>query len=174
MVQSVELLLDDALDAAVRTQWERLRAAGLPGQADHRGPTNAPHVTLGVADALDGIAEARLHPLAAVLPLPVRLGGLLLFAGWRTVLARVVVPTGDLLALHAEVATCLEHSPGVPATVRPAGWTPHVTLVRRLRPEQVGPAVEAVRQDRPDREGYVVALRRWDAEARRAWTVGSR
>ncbi len=41
-VQSVELMLGEATDSAVRTQWESLAAAGLPSQARHPGPTTLP------------------------------------------------------------------------------------------------------------------------------------
>lgn len=77
MPQTIELTLDEDLDAAVREEWGLLSAAGLPSQALHLGLTNAPHVTLGVASAL-GVAT--IERLADVeLPDEVRLGGLLVF-----------------------------------------------------------------------------------------------
>ena len=73
-MQSVELVLDAALDAAVRAEWAALSAAGLPSQADHTGATNAPHVTLVSVDSLDDVAEAALARLSESVPLAVRLG----------------------------------------------------------------------------------------------------
>jgi hypothetical protein len=46
VVQTVELLLDEALEAQVLAQWRALADAGLPSQALHTGPANRPHVTL--------------------------------------------------------------------------------------------------------------------------------
>ena len=49
MVQSVELLLDDRLDQAVREEWARLLDVGLASQARNRSESNRPHITLAVA-----------------------------------------------------------------------------------------------------------------------------
>lgn len=131
MVQSAELLLDDTLADAVRAEWRLLSAAGLPSQADHRGPTNAPHVTVGVADELDDEAEAALETVPR--PDELRLGGLLVFASpRRVVLARSVVATPALLATHVAVAEAWSHCPGRPDHLEPGRWTPHVTLALRL------------------------------------------
>jgi hypothetical protein len=46
MAHSIELLFDDATEAAVRRDWTALAQAGLPSQGQHRSPTNRPHVTL--------------------------------------------------------------------------------------------------------------------------------
>ena len=47
-LHGIELLLDPAADAAVRRDWQLLRDAGLSSRLDHRGTTNAPHVTASV------------------------------------------------------------------------------------------------------------------------------
>src|SRR5690349_4999578 len=103
MVQSVELLPDGELDAAVRAQWHRLAAAGLPSQARHRGASNRPHVTLAVSDRpWPPSVETALAATARPLPVPLRLGGLVVFPhGDRCVVARLVVPSAALLDLHA-------------------------------------------------------------------------
>ena len=51
-------------------------------------------------------------------------------------LVRLVVPTAELLALHAEVqSACLPHLPTGPMSHRePGQWTAHVTLARRECP----------------------------------------
>ena len=103
-MQSVELLLDPATDAAVRAEWAALSAAGLRSQADHRGETNAPHVSLAVADHFPAEGEEALVGAVATVPFPVRLGALVVFGSRRLVLARLVVVDRPILDLHAAVA----------------------------------------------------------------------
>jgi 2'-5' RNA ligase superfamily len=177
-VQSVELLLDPVSDAAVRAQWAVLGDAGLPSRQHHTGPTNAPHVTLALAGQTTPAAEQALAAVAACLPLPVRLGGLLVLGRRRLVVARLVVPSAELVALHAVAAHSWAGLPGVPDLVRPGQWTPHVTLARGLTTDQVAAAVQVLqaddRDDRGDLGGLVgeaVTLRRWDPVARKAWAV---
>ena len=57
-VHTVELLLDGKLEDAVRRLWGELHEAGQPSLATHRHPTNRPHVTLAVAETLDGRVAA--------------------------------------------------------------------------------------------------------------------
>jgi 2'-5' RNA ligase len=168
VVQSVELLLDAGLDAAVRAQWQRLADAGLPSQARHTGVSNRPHVTIAVATAMPPHLDAALaDAAAATLPLPVRLGGLVCFGapGHRRVLARLVVADAALLALHHAVADLLAECPGRPDTVFPGRWTPHVTLARGLDDARLGASVGLV-GDAADSAGAAVGLRRWDGDLR--------
>lgn len=180
-VQSVELLLDDAADDRVRAQWRALAAAGLPGQADHTGPTNAPHVTLAVRRAIDAGAEAALAAVEPLLPVPVPLGGVLLFPAGRgrLVLARAVVAGEALLHLHRTVHEALRGAPVLDGRLDPGRWQPHVTLARRLPVESLPAAVAALRgttsnEDQAgdlDGDAHATTVRRWDAVARRAWPV---
>ncbi|MGB3763777.1 MAG: 2'-5' RNA ligase family protein [Ornithinimicrobium sp.] len=174
-MQSVELVLDDAADAAVRAQWAALAAAGLPSQADHTSASNAPHVTVGVADAIDETVERQLEDAAAALPLPAQLGPLVLLGGRRVVLARMVVVTKALLALHHQVSRTMAECPGRSDYLRPGQWVPHVTLAARLAPEMVPEALEVLREHRPAHDESArcaVGLRRWDSVARRKWIIG--
>ena len=171
MVQTVELVVDEATDAAVRRSWDVLAAAGLPSQARHPGATNRPHVTLAVASAIPGPVESGLAGAVAELPIPVRLGGLVCFAGRRWVLARLVVPSADLLRLHAAVADVVSGCPGLRPQLLPGRWTPHVTLARGLTIDQVGTALAAL-GDRSELVGEAVAARRYDGEGRTEWPVG--
>ncbi|MBM9467950.1 2'-5' RNA ligase family protein [Nakamurella leprariae] len=178
MVQSVELLLDHDADAWVRSQWDTLAAAGLPSQSRHTGSTNRPHITLAVAPALDdepgSPLAAALTAAVADLPVSATLGGVVVFGGTRCVLARLVVPSAALLAVHARVAAVLADA-GVPAAghLAPDDWTAHVTLARQCRPEQVGLALPLV-------GGFgsvpatAVAARRWDGDRRVAWALDGR
>ena len=115
---SVELVLDAASDAAVRAEWAALLAAGLPSRARNPSPTNAPHVTLLAATHLAPDHDAALAEAVAGLPLEVRLGPVVLFGTDRPVLARLVVPTADLLALHARGYAASEGDVGRPVPGR--------------------------------------------------------
>ncbi|WP_289016651.1 2'-5' RNA ligase family protein [uncultured Aeromicrobium sp.] len=173
MLQSVEALLDPVLDASVREEWARLLEAGLPSQARHTGASNAPHVTLAVAERIGADADARL-PGALPADLPtVRLGGLLVLPGrsGRCVLARSVVVSAGLLDLHARVLDEVGDEPGVLAHVRPDAWTPHVTLAHRLDVGLLPAALAALADVGREREGRVGGVRRWDPEAQETWLL---
>lgn len=176
MVQSVELVLDGAADAAVRTQWAALAEAGLPSQADHTSPSNAPHVTVGVADDIDETVESRLKSTVDALPLPVTLGPLVLLGGSRVVLAQMVIMTAPLLHLHAAVAAAMDGCPGQSDYLQPGQWVPHVTLAGRLKPEMIPDAVAVLRahaQSGHEPPMKAVSLRRWDSVERRTWIIGT-
>ncbi|MBY6539051.1 2'-5' RNA ligase family protein [Rhodococcus sp. BP-349] len=180
MVQSVELLLDERSDDAIRREWNYLAELGLPSQARHAGASNRPHVTIAVASRIDDVAEHRLAALIADgrdagswrFPESVRLGGLVVFGGSRAVLARSVVPTAALLDLHARVHEVLADSPGIPPHLHPGHWTPHVTLAMRARPEDIGSAASHLVTDLHDVDAEVSAVRRWDGDARADWLIG--
>jgi 2'-5' RNA ligase len=172
-LHSVEAMLDDATDAAVRAEWALLRDAGLPSQADHKGATNSPHLTLCAAPGVPAPLEDRLDAaVAPFVPLPVRLGPLVVLGGRRLVLARLVVPTSALLRLHEAVADVMRGAPDVPDMTLPGRWSPHVTLARGLAVEEVSAAIAALGRTR-DLEGAVVQVRRWDPGARRVWALGA-
>lgn len=191
MVQSVELLLDDGSEAAVRAQWRLLLEAGLPSQARHTGASNRPHVTLTARDAIPDGVEQALAAAVGPLPLPLTLGGLLLFPGRRCVLARLVVPSSRLLRAQLAVAAVLDGA-GAPSSrgahFHAGRWTPHVTLARGLTGEQVAAALALLvpesldtrhsvqtRHSSPiagtDTAGAAFAVRRWDGDARRGWEL---
>lgn len=165
MTQTIEMTLDDALDDAVRAEWDLLAAAGLPSQALHLGLTNAPHVTLGVASALDASTTRRLADVA--LPDEVRLGGLLVFRGRRSaVVSRAVIPSAALLSTHAEVDAAMADAPDRPDLTLPGRWTPHVTLARRLDDAQLAHALDLLARVPRELVGAPAALRHWDSDAK--------
>ena len=170
MVQTVELVVDDTTDAAVRRSWDLLAAAALPSQARHPGATNRPHVTLAVASAIPASVDSRLAGAVSGLPLPVRLGGLVCFAGRRWILAGLVVPSAELLRVHSAVADVVLGCPGLSPLMFPDRWTPHVTLARGLTAEQVGAAL-GVLGGRAELVGEAVAARRYDGERRLDWPL---
>jgi 2'-5' RNA ligase len=174
----VELLLDDETVAAVRGQWRQLQDAGLPSQAGHPDPSNRPHVTLAVSDVpWDPATETSLATAArGCVPVPVLLGALLIFPRRRgAVLARLVVPSSALLALHGRLASAAAGATGAPAGATPphlgpGAWTPHVTLARTLTADQLSTAVTVIGVC-PDISGIGVAVRRWDGDTRHEWQI---
>ena len=71
MTQSVELLLDEGLDALVRSDWDALAVAGLPSQGRHRSASNRPHVTLAAMKAVDAALEPQMARALGGFPVPV-------------------------------------------------------------------------------------------------------
>lgn len=162
-IASVELLLDAASEAAIRDDWTRLTDVGLSSAGAHTGASNRPHLSLVVRSAIGD--PSRLRGLVGGVPLPLTISGLVLFPhGNRTVLARGVVPDAALLDLHRRVAEStgdwgdpLPHS-------TPGGWTPHITLARRLRIVDLPTALNAVSTHPAGVSA--VAIRVWDAASR--------
>ena len=167
MVHSIELTLDAGADAAVRGHWQALADAGVPSQAGHRSPTNRPHVTVTVAAQMSADAEADLVPLLDRLPLPCRLGAPMVFGRGPYTLVLLVIPSVELLDLHAQVnRICLPHMESGPLRHTLSGqWTPHVTLARRVPAELLEQALAVVGTG-TDIAGEFVGLRHWDGDAR--------
>lgn len=162
-LHALELLPDEAGQEAVRRDWVALREAGLPSQLDHKGATNAPHVTLLAApDVSPVIARA-----ADLVPLPValRAAGLLVLGGARVTLARAVDVPDALLRAVLDLRADLASPPH-------QGWLPHVTLARRLPREDVQRAVEAVGHEHVVLR--MVELRRWDPDEETVTTLARR
>lgn len=174
MVHSVELLFDDDTEAAVRGAWEDLAQAGIRSLAAHSAGSNRPHVTVSVSDELTGDVDAALRPVLDRLPLRCVLGAPLLFGAGRAVtLVRLVVPSAELLDLHAEVhRICLPYmSKGsLPHSV-PGQWTPHVTLARRVPSDRL-PAALALPAVTRDLAATAVGLRHWDGNAKIVHPIG--
>ena len=173
MTQSVELLLDDALDEAIRSEWTTLEQAGLPSMARHTSETNRPHITLGVASEISDPVEVALTDLTDRLPLPIRLGSMICFTTAKQghyILVRSVVPSLALLTLQAAAAERMRALPGTAAYQEPGAWTAHVTLARDVPAEKVADVLQVLGGG-SDLTGTAVAIRRWDSVARRAWLL---
>ena len=170
MTQSVELLLDQHTDRALRAQWEALAAAGLSSPARRGGESHRPHVTLAARQALEAAREPALSAAVVGLPLTVRVGAIACFGRGPYVLVRLVVASHALLDLQVAVTGVLGPDPGTDRHFAPGRWTPHVTMARRLTAGQVGTALRAL-GGVPDLDGEVVGCRRWDGDARREWML---
>ncbi|WP_329035155.1 2'-5' RNA ligase family protein [Streptomyces sp. NBC_00178] len=179
-MHSVELLPDESTERAVRDAWEGLARAGLPSLASHRHPTNRPHLTLATADVLPPVACERLEEALAVLPVPLRLDGLLRFTGGRTpVLAWAVAPDDALLRLHTTVWRILREAPGNERSHPlhdPARWVPHVSLGRgRGLPAaafDAEPFLSAAGTATGALEGHWTGARTYDSESRTTAPLG--
>ncbi|OBI19600.1 hypothetical protein A5712_19085 [Mycobacterium sp. E2327] len=159
MVHSIELVFDPATEEAIRGIWRELAVAGIPSQA----PASRPHVTLAVAERIDPQVDALLGPVTRRLPLDAAIGAPVLFGRANVVFARLIVPTSELLALHAEVhRLCGPHLEPAPMTNSlPGQWTAHVTMARRVGGHQLGRALRVA--GRPAQlDGRFAGLRRWD------------
>ncbi|WP_179474965.1 2'-5' RNA ligase family protein [Mycolicibacterium vinylchloridicum] len=171
MAHSIELLLDQRAETAIRQMWRELADAGLPSQLSVTSHTNRPHITLVAAERIAPDIDEELSWLAAELPRPAVLGAPLVFGGGRLTLARLVIPSDSLLAAHEQVYDdCLPFASNVFAHSAPGRWTPHVTLGRRFTPAQIG---EALTIDGLAAEIRVslVGMRRWDGDAKREYLI---
>ena len=166
MAHSIELLLDDRADAAVRERWRALDEADLPSQQRVRSDTNRPHITLIAAERISPDVDAGLAELDDLFPLPATLGAPVVFGGGRLTLARLVIPSEAVLALHRRIYDlCQPYVWNLFPHSAPGHWTPHVTLGRRFTPPQIGEAL-AKTGITSDIEAGIVGLRRWDSDAR--------
>ena len=163
MVHSIELLFDRDTEAAIRRIWDDLAAADILGRA----PAGRPHVTLAVAERITPDVDAPLRPVARRLPLGCTVGAPLLFGRTNAVLARLIVPTAELLALHAEVhRICGPYlDPGPMPNSLPGQWTAHVTVARRVGGPQLERAFRLAGQP-SEIHGTLAGLRRWDGTKR--------
>jgi 2'-5' RNA ligase len=156
-MRSLEVLLDPESEVRIRGQWEALEAAGIPSLALHTSASNRPHLTLLAGPELTPPPPGALGEL----PATVELGAVLLFphAG-RFVLAWGAVRAPALDALHARAT---ELMPGAVPTSLPESWTPHISVSRRLRAEQLGQAVPLLGE--PFTVG-LASIRFWDGDTK--------
>jgi hypothetical protein len=169
MVHSIELVFDRDTETTIRRIWADLAAAGIPSQA----PASRPHATMVVAERIVADVDAVLAPMSQRLPLECVVGAPLLFGRAKVVLARLLVPTSELLAVHADVyRLCLPHvEPAPMPNCLPGQWTAHVTLARRVGGAQLGRALRVA--GRPSEiHGSVAGLRRWDGNKKVEYLIG--
>lgn len=164
---SVELVPDPQIEAVVRDDWARLEAAGLANSGRNPSPSNRPHITVAVRDDLE---ISSLDGVAAQLPIPLELGGIVLFRHRdRVVVARQVVASAALLRLHLDIAD--RTGPAGPryTNTAPDRWTPHVTLARAVPVDRVSEVLRAIAA--PPVLGEAVGLRVWNASTKVVTTL---
>ena len=155
-LHALELVPDEAGDAAVRRDWQALRNAGLPSQLDHTGGTNTPHVSVLALPTLDAGTEARAADLVGrLLPVTVRVSGLAFLGGDKVTVVRLLDVPPPLVRAVLDLRDRAEGE-------RHAGWLPHVTLARRVPRAEAHRVVDLLGYD--DVALTLVALRRWDPE----------
>lgn len=164
---SVELIPDAELDRAVRDDWDRLLAADLPSSGRNPAPSNRPHMTLAVRDRLDPSAFAAI---ADLLPVTLELAGVVLLGHRdRYVLARHVVVSARLLAIHRVVAEIAGRPEPRYSNTGTDRWTPHITLARGLTAARLATAMRLIKA--PNIVGQATGARVWDADARWVTTI---
>lgn len=156
---ALELSFDDESASAVVVQWEALRAAGIPSQADHRSMTNAPHLTIAAAEGIDpAVVPVAADLVRPLLPAAVQVRGLLLLGdGPRVTIAHLVEPDAAMAEVAARVRSRVPH-------VRHPVWTPHVTLARRVPRRLLASALEVLAATRTPRTLTCDRLRWWDPD----------
>jgi len=163
VVHSVELLFDLDTEAAIRRTWDELRDMGITAQP----PAARPHATLCVAQQIDEAVLPALAGLVGRFPFAARLGATLMFGRSAGILARLVVPSAELFALHVEVCRISAPylRPGPMPHTEPGDWTPHVTLARRVPQDRLATALRIA--GRPAEISAVASgLRLWNGNAR--------
>jgi 2'-5' RNA ligase len=167
VAQSVELIFDPATENALRVEWDRLADAGLPScRRSQPDPDNRPHLTLYAAETISAEADERLPALFAGLELSLRIGGLMIFGPrhGQVILVRLVVPSTELLVLQSRTARlCGADALG---QFGAGGWTPHITLARRMGVDQLGVAINVLGGSGAELAGVVRHCRRWDGQRR--------
>jgi 2'-5' RNA ligase len=165
-MRSIELTFGRSTDSSIRADWARLLEAGLPSLATHTAPSNRPHITLAAGNTLE--IGAAVPELWGGLPLNISFSGFVIFpaGAGKYVLARLVVPAADLLQLHARLH---QECTGAFANTLPDGWTPHVTLARRIPGHLLGTALAAVDVQA---DGHCTEARLWDSSTRTTSSLG--
>ncbi len=157
-LHSLELLPDQAGQHVIRRDWRLLSQAGLRSQLDHRGATNAPHLTLVAAAEIGPQVEAlAVQLIAPLLPIRARSSGLLILGARRLTVARVVDVADHVMAIVLRLRGAVD-APQHP------GWLPHLTLARGLPRSDMQDAIDVLGHD--DVELSMTELRRWDPGSR--------
>ncbi len=167
-VESIELYLNAEIEQAVRVWWQMLADVRVSSMAHGE---HTPHITLLAAPHTGGsmLAAARANTswCDGLLGASITLSGLGLFPGGRSVLYASLVPTAQLLESHAALWQQLDRA-GIEvfSTAAPQSWTPHCTLAKRLRSEDVGAACAQLIHVPWPVHGHVSRVIHWDGAAR--------
>jgi hypothetical protein len=152
VAHSIELLLDDEAESAIKRQWRLLADAGLP--SEHRtsqtgsSAHHRPHVTMLACEQIPVATALALGPmLSEALPLPVVIGAPMIFGTMKVgrpglILVRQLLASVELLQLQQRVLVACPEPLG--ENFAAGRWAPHVTIARRLRPDQIPAALQVL------------------------------
>jgi len=144
MPYALDLLLDPATDASIRSAWDVVVAAGIAPAPPDSG--NFPHVTLGVCDDADvaKIAEPLRELAAATDPMAIMFSSVGVFPGHEPVIFLAPVVTAELLDLHARFHALFSRYVTRPwEHYEPGRWVPHCTLAMKFAPARTAEALAA-------------------------------
>lgn len=145
MTCGAALQFDAQTDAAIRSAWQAIAAAGLPSRMPELN--YPPHLSLLLCEDLDLAAVRRALPawIASQPPLRVDFPALGIFPGEEGVIYLAPTVSHALLDFHAGLWALLEPLTRNPSPLyRPGIWVPHVTLDLELTRAQTGAVVEAL------------------------------
>ncbi|MFI7388495.1 2'-5' RNA ligase family protein [Streptomyces sp. NPDC049813] len=173
-MHTVELLVDRVTEQRVADVWRALAVSGLPSQANHHHPTNRPHLTLTTTAEPPPGGWRALGPALSVLPVPLRLEGVVRFGGRTRVLAWRVVPSAELTALHQQVWELLRADGDVSRNPlhAPGNWTPHLTLGRTRSTAAYRPDASLPAELAEPWEGHFTHARSYDSVRRTVQLLG--
>jgi 2'-5' RNA ligase len=144
---AVELSFDQGTDAAVRLVWEELAREGVNDFMVNFGVH--PHISLAIFDEL---AVSQADPQIAefartIVPMPVILSSVGVFAGDAGVVFFGAVATDQLLAAHGELHRRLDPmSHGAWPYYARREWVPHCTLTQDMPEDRIPRAIEIARR----------------------------
>jgi hypothetical protein len=153
MSRGIVLWPDRRSAIVIRGLWDEMAALGLPSQATYTHGLHQPHVSLSVAEhvpADEGVRAVGTVPSEAI---PLLVEAVAVFPGGSVVLA--CAANDGLLAEQRRV-----HHAIAPLATGPwphfatGTWTPHITMGRDLRPDQLARALPLL-LDRLPIEGWL-------------------
>ncbi len=143
---AVVLYLDHRSDRQVRSIWTALDGRGVVS-AGTEHVDDRPHVTLAVFDdcAPDVVVPSLRDPLDDVSEIPLVLGSVGFFLSAKAPAFLGVVPSKQLLSVHAAVQTVIAPLvTGNSEHYEQRNWLPHCTLAMGAPPDATGVIVNAV------------------------------
>lgn len=167
-IESIEVYLDDAAEQLVRSMWSRLADKQVSSLAHGQ---HTPHITIVAAPHTGGVMRDVCTTASTwadqLLGTQLVLPGIAVFPGARHVMYASVTPTMGLLRGHAG---CYEQLRQAQITMfdtsAPDRWTPHCTLAKRLRQEDVATAMQVLSDDAWPMTAQITRVIHWDGAAR--------
>jgi hypothetical protein len=147
MAQTLEMFFDADAEAAVRSLWRRLDAAGVPTLSTR------PHVTLAAAETIPTATRKALRSELRILSIPnLWLPTLGTVAAEDTVLLLGAAVDTELLAVHSAVHDVLAGKVTNPSAYHfPGAWNPYCPLARGLTTAQLTAGFAALQPPEPVR-----------------------